>query len=336
MRVFAIDIMSGDRRPQELLKGCLESIRSYQELKIAVVGKRPLIESLLASAKLSDEERSRISIIPSDSIVEMDESPAVACRKKPNSTVMVGTKSVKEGLVDAFFSPGNTGATLAASLYNLGRLKNVKRPAIGVFIPTKRKTKALVLDSGANMDCNPKYLRQFAIMGSEYYKIFFDKVDVRVGLLNIGEEDEKGNELVQTTYKHLQDLPYIFKGNVEPKHIAAGECDVVVCDGFVGNVYIKTYEATALTVMDYFKKAWKEKLLYKVGLVALKKKFDEIKRDFDPSEIGCAPLIGVAGNIFIGHGGSDGRTVASAVKTMLKCVDKNPLERIVESIEEYD
>ncbi len=328
---IGIDVMSGDNSPSELIDGCVKSILKQKQAKACVFGDQSQIKQIL---KKHNYPNDRIDIIHSREVIGMDEYPAKACREKKDSSLMVGTNALSQGKIDAFFSPGNTGATLAGSLYSIGRLKGVKRPAIGVFMPTHTGW-MLMLDAGANVDCHHKYIKQFAIMGISYYSHYFKVKNPRLGILNVGEEESKGNDLTKKSYKELQKLPYNFIGNVEPSGIVHGNCDVLVCDGFVGNILLKSFETVAKHLLSTFKSASKEKLSYLIGSLLLKSKFVDLKEKWDAKKIGAAPLMGIAKPVFIGHGNTDAISMEAAIKTITSYLEFNVQQHIQNAINQW-
>ena len=330
---IGIDVMSGDNPPPMLIEGCIQSILKQSQSKVFIIGDQKQIKQKL---KQHDHlnVNDRIDIIHSREVIGMSEHPAKACRQKRDSSLMIGTQALSEGKIDAFFSPGNTGATLAGSLYSIGRLKGVKRPAIGVFMPTQEGW-MLMLDAGANVDCHYKYIKQFAIMGISYFSHYFNIKNPRLGLLNVGEEDSKGNDLTKKSYKELQKLPYNFVGNIEPFDIVQGNCDVLVCDGFVGNILLKSFETVAKHLLSTFKSASKEKISYLIGSLFLKKKFIHLKEKWDAKKIGAAPLMGIAKPVFIGHGNTDAKSMEAAINTITNCLELNVQQHIQNAINQW-
>ena len=328
---IGIDVMSGDNPPSELIDGCVQSTLLFDQVKIFIVGDKSQVTRILNER---DYPKDKLEILHSDDIISMDEHPAKACRTKKTSSVMIGMTALRNDEIDAFFSPGSTGASLAGSLYSIGRLKGVKRPAIGVFFPTQRGW-AFVLDVGANMDCHYKYLKQFAIMGVTYYMHYFKVKNPRLGLLNIGEEESKGNDLTLKTYKELEKLPYNFVGNIEPAAVIDGGCDVLICDGFVGNILLKSFESVGKYFLNTVKSASKEKLSYLIGSYLLKSKFLKLKNDWDARKVGGAPLLGIAKPVFIGHGNTNCQSIQACVKTMIHCLDLDIYKHVQNDIREW-
>ncbi|MFC1503815.1 phosphate acyltransferase PlsX [Spirochaetota bacterium] len=324
---IAVDIMSGDRSPAELIRGCVLAAKEYQ-VTVIIVGSGEVIYHEL---KKYDFPTEYIEVLESDEVIGMSEPPAIACRKKKNASVMIAAQAVKENLCEAFFSPGNTGATLAAALMMTGRLKGVKRPAIASPLPTIQGH-AYILDAGANVDCLSKYLVQFALMGETYSKYVLDIKNPKVGLLSIGHEESKGNELVFKTHQALKKIPFHYIGHVESKEIFSGKIDVIVCDGFVGNIVLKEAEGLGRDLMRILKTEIKKSVVSKMGAALMMKSFKVLKKRTDASEYGGAPLLGVNGSVLIGHGGSDAKAVQSAVKTAVLHIANDVTHHMEEAI----
>ena len=321
MRI-AVDAMGGDKAPAQIVKGAVLAVKEYP-CEIVLVGDENKIREYL------DEENLPITIRHADEVIQMGEHPADAVRNKKNSSIVVATKMVKDGECDAVLSAGSTGAAVAAAQLILKRLHGVGRPAIATPIPTPRGT-TLLLDSGANVDSRPEHLIQIGIMGSLYAAHVLKIKNPSVALLNIGEEETKGNEQVKETYQLLKNLRTInFAGNAEGRDIPTGKFDVVICDGFVGNVVLKFGEGLALTIM----KLLTEELTANGGAKLLGKEllaatFKNMYKRLDVSENGGAPLLGVDGCCVISHGSSDDKAICSAVGIACKYVDSKIFELI--------
>ena len=324
---IGIDVMSGDRSPKEIILGAIEALKKYS-FHLHLVGDANEIKRSLDGHPFPVK---RLHFLPSTEVIQMDESPVEACRQKKDSSLMVGLDNLDKGLIDAFISPGNTGATLAGALRTVGRLKGVKRPAIAVSLPTK-KGQVVLLDGGANMDCQVRYLRQFAVMGVTYFHYLFKTENPRLAVLNIGEEESKGNELTIKTFRELKRLPYQFVGNMEPADLIEGRCDVVVCDGFVGNVLLKSYESIAKFFLHLLKNVSREKWSYAIGVSLLQRRFKNMR---DKWNVGAAPLLGVAKPVFISHGNSDSASIQSAVKTALDYMQQDINHHLETEIREW-
>ena len=260
-----------------------------------------------------------------------NEHPVMAIRKKKNSSICEALRLVKSKECDAVISAGSTGALLAGALFIIGRIKGVDRPALAPIMPGKNNS-FMVIDSGANAECKPSNLLQFAIMGQIYKKDVMNVVNPTVGLINIGAEEEKGNELTKSAYKYLKESELNFVGNVEPRDIATGDVDVLVCDGFVGNTVLKMYEGVAFNIFDILKREMMSSTRNKIGALILKPMFKKFKKRFDYKEVGGAPFLGVDGICIKAHGSSDARAIKNAIKQAHILHEKRVIEKIKESI----
>ncbi|MDD4601281.1 Phosphate acyltransferase [bioreactor metagenome] len=330
MRV-AVDAMGADYAPLEIVLGCVEAAKEYK-CKITLVGNEN--EILQALNRCGNWQSLGITVQHASEVIEMHDHPAVAIRKKKDSSVVVATRLVKEGTCDAVVSAGSTGAAVAAALFGLGRIKGIERPTIATPMPNLSGT-TILLDSGANVDSKPKHLVQSAVMGSIYAKYVLGINNPRVGLLNIGEEETKGNEQALSTYPLLKQLKTVnFIGNVEGRDIPKGTVDVVVCDGFVGNVVLKFGEALASAIMQLIKEAVKNsgfftKIISMMVLPALK----GLKKKLDFAEYGGAPLLGVEGGFIICHGSSKAKAIRNAIRVAKEFTEQKVVDHIREQIE---
>lgn len=322
---IALDAMGGDYAPFETVKGAVECVKEFK-IKTILVGKREIIEEEL---KRYDYPKELIEIYPASQVIEMKEHPAFAVREKEDSSIVVSMKLLRDKKVDAVVSAGNTGAVMSSALLHLGRISGIKRPAIATVIPTLSDRPSLLLDVGANVDCKKEYLEQFAIMGKIYMEEIFNIPNPKVGLLNIGEEEEKGNSLSQETYHLLKNNSLLnFIGNVEGKDLFNSLADVIVCDGFVGNVCIKTAEGVAEALFALLSYELKSSLWSKILAGILMPKFRNVKKKLDYSEYGGAPLLGVNGVVIISHGRSKSKAIKNAVKLAQQVVNMNLIEKI--------
>lgn len=319
---IAVDAMGGDYAPGEIVKGALRSIEHF-DIEVILVGQPERIKEFLPQGELPN----RIRIQEATEVVEMDEHPAQAVRKKKDSSIVVATRMVKEGTADALVSAGSTGAQMAASLLGLGRIKGIDRPAIVTVLPTLEGGK-LLLDVGANPDAKPEHLVQYAMMGSIYAQSILGIKSPKVGLLNIGTEETKGNELTQATYPLLKKTPLNFIGNVEGRDVPYGRADVVVCEGFVGNVMLKTTEGLAGALFQLIKEKITATTVRKLGALAIKPGLKEIAKMMDYAEYGGAPLLGVNGISIISHGSSNEKAIFNAVRVAKECVESGFIEEI--------
>jgi len=318
-----LDAMGSDAYPQPEILGALEAKKDIRD-EIILVGNDQLIKNEMKNLGVGTNE---FKIINAPEIVEMWEKPVEAAGKKPNNSMAVGIRLVKDGTGDAFVTAGNTGGAMFNGLRVLGRIKGVQRTPLSVVFPT-RKGKCIVLDIGANADCRPDFLVQFAIMGSIYANFISEIAEPRVGLLSNGEEAGKGNKLTQDAYKLLEKSSVNFIGNVEPKELFAGEVDVVVTDGFTGNVLVKGSEAISKFMVDILKDSLMASLRTKIGALLAKPAFDQLKSLIDPSEVGAAPLLGLDGLVLVGHGRSDSRAITSSLKLAKQATDSGLVDKM--------
>jgi len=317
----AVDGMGGDFAPGAILDGCLKSL-SLLPLKIKFVGEIEKVQKAAIQFGLEESldaaiNKGNFELIPSGFSVGMDEE-ATAVRKKKDASINIAMKLVKEGKAMGVYSAGNSGAMMASAIFKLGRLKGIDRPAIGALFPTKDPGQpVLVLDVGANMDCKPTYLHQFALLGNIYSRDVLQVKKPRIGLLNIGEEACKGNELSQATYKLLKDEErFCFSGNCEGRDVLSGDFDVVVCDGFTGNVLLKFLESVGSVLLGVLRAELPRGRRGKVGSAFLRNNLKRIKKRLDHAEHGGALLLGINGICVIGHGGSKALSVLSALRVV--------------------
>ncbi|MBQ7266075.1 MAG: phosphate acyltransferase PlsX [Firmicutes bacterium] len=326
--IIAVDAMGGDNAPAAIVQGVVEASKVIK-YKIALVGKREVIEQELSKYTYDKE---KIDIVHCEQVIENCEVPTVAIKKKKDSSIVVGLNMVKRGEAQAFVSAGNTGALLTGATVIVGRIKGVERPALGTLLPTETG-RTLLIDSGANVDAKPEYFPQFALMGSIYIENMMGVKDPKVGLVNIGTEEEKGNKTVKDAYALLKQTPNInFCGNTEARDITKGEADVVVCDAFVGNVILKLMEGFAGSLIGLLKKAIMSKLLYKIGALLSKGAYDSLKEKLDYKDIGGAPFLGLKGLVVKAHGSSDVRSVKGAITQCEKFMDKEIVQKITEAL----
>lgn len=328
---IAIDAMGGDFAPQEIVAGALRA-QAELDVDVLLVGDPPQIEACLRHHGHSLQ----MEIVPSEGVVDMHEEPLSALRRKPRSSINVATDLVKQGRADAVVSAGHSGAAMAAALLRLGRLPGIDRPAIGAVLPTIIGKPVLLLDMGANVDCRPKFLEQFAVMGTVYSRYVLEVDDPKVGLLNIGEEPTKGNDLAIRTHQLLQDNPNIhFVGNAEGRDVLSGHFDVIVCDGFVGNVLLKFAEAIGETLLQIVREELPRGLRGKIGTALLKPNLRRIKQRIDHAEHGGGLLLGVDGICIISHGSSQAPSVFNAIRLAKEAIDHQILERIQSQYNQY-
>lgn len=322
---IAIDAMGGDFAPAEIVAGAL---RAQEELdvEILLVGDPTLVEQEVKRHHSS----AHIQIVPSEGTIEMHEEPLTGLRKKPKASINVAMDLVKKKKADGVVSAGHSGAAMAAALLRLGRLPGIDRPAIGAVFPTIIPSRSvLILDVGANVDCRPKFLEQFAVMGTIYSQYVLGVEAPRVGLLNIGEESTKGNDLAVRTHQILQDNPRVyFVGNAEGRDVLSGDFDVIVCDGFVGNVLLKFAEAVGGVLLQILKEELPKGIRGKLGTALLKPNLRRIGQRVDHAEHGGGLLLGVNGICIISHGSSQAPSVFNAIRLAKEAIDHQVLERI--------
>lgn len=322
---IALDAMGGDHAPMEIVRGARDAAQELG-IEIILVGDREKIERELPG-NFADN---LMSIVHAPEVVGMHEHPVNAIRKKKNSSLVVATKLVKEGAADALVSAGSTGAQMASSLLILGRIVGVDRPAISTLLPTARGV-VVLLDAGANVDCRPQHLKQFAMMGSLYAEKVLGLPAPRVGLVNIGAEETKGNELTLATYELLKDTAINFVGNVEGRELFLGSSDVAVCDGFVGNVILKCAEGLGMGILGMFKQEL-DRLEDVIGTERIMHIMGGFKRRMDYAEYGGAPLLGVNGVSVICHGSSKARAIKNALRVAQETVEQGLVPAIKKSL----
>lgn len=326
---IVLDAMGSDDCPKPEIEAAIYAAKNLKE-KIILVGHRDII---LQHASIDDFSGLPIEIVHAEDILDMGDKAVKSTQQKPNNSMAVGLGLVKEGKAEAFLTAGNTGAAMFNSLKTLGRIKNVARPALTTLFPT-RDGFCVVLDIGANADCRPEYLEQFAVMGSVYAEFMLKISNPSVGLLNNGEEAAKGNELMRTTYPLLKKAKINFIGNVEAKDVFAGKANVVVTDGFTGNMLLKTSEATIQMLTGVLKENLMSSVTSEDGAVLLKTAFKTLKGKMDPNAIGAAPLLGVDGLAFVGHGRSNSEALISGIKLVRSAIDVDLVGSIQHSIQE--
>ncbi len=328
---IAVDAMGGDNAPHPNIDGAILAIETElrkQKIEIVLVGKKDIIKKELASkggAVLP------IEIKDASEVIDMDESPIEACRKKLDSSIVVGINLLKNGSVDAFISAGNSGAIMTAAVLYLERLKGVRRPAIATVFPTLKQP-CVIVDVGANAECKSKHLFQFALMGESYVKYVFRRRIPRVALLSMGHEEGKGNTITQAAFKFLMKSNLNFIGNIEGGDIIKGEADVIICDGFVGNVILKFGESFAEAMLGLIKQEINKTAVRKFGASIMKGAFRDVKKRVFYEETGGAPLLGVNGACVICHGSSNAKAVKNAINVAAEFIEQDVNKHIQESI----
>ncbi len=324
MRIL-LDVMGGDLPPRELIQGGIAASRN-QSIDIAFAGDPRAIETALAAA--GERLGERFSVVASTDVVAMDDSPVRAVREKKNSSLVLGLEALHRGEADGFVSPGNTGAVVVGSLFTLGRIAAIPRPGLLAILPTLHGPDVLVIDVGANTDCSPDHLAAFALMGATYAREILEIAQPRVGLLNIGTEETKGNRMAQEAFALLHSSSLAFTGNVEPHHLLTERpVDVVVCDGFVGNIFLKSIEGGISAVTSLLKKSIIQNAFAKVGALLLKRAFSDVRQVLSYERHGGAPLLGVDGTVVIAPGRSDAEAIARAIDVARRQVNARLVER---------
>ncbi len=328
--IIGVDAMGGDRAPRVVIQGAMEAVRDANgAYEVLLVGDEARIREEAARLGLGGDIP-RIAHAPET--VDMAESAASSVRRKKGSSINIAARLQKEGETDAMVSAGNTGAVVATALLGLGRIESVERPAIATILPTPQGS-VVILDVGATSDCKPYHLCQFAMMGSIYARLVLHVERPRVGLLNIGEEAEKGSELYYEAHRLLKSNPVHFVGNVEGRDIILGTADVVVCDGFVGNVLLKFAESIIPSVGHMIKDEISSDPLTALAGLLLKPAFRRLRRRLDYAEVGGAPLLGVRGTCIIAHGRSNARAMMNAIRVAARCAQANLIPSIREELQ---
>jgi len=306
---IAVDAMGGDTAPGLVVDGALAAAR-HLDLGVVLVGPVSRIEAQVE--RHAGIDWSKVRLVEAGSVIDMAESPTAALRRKPNASIKVAAELVARGEASALFSAGHTGASVMAAHGAFGMISGVDRPALAATIPTRNRP-AVLLDVGASVECRPAHLLQFAVMGSMYARVAFGAEQPRVGVLSIGEEEGKGNELTREAHRLLKAAPINFIGNIEARHVYSGDADVIVCDGFTGNVALKISEGLVETIEDLLREELSSTITMRVGSLLTQRAMRHFRRRVDYSEYGGAPLLGVAGITIIGHGRSSAKAVRNAV-----------------------
>lgn len=329
---IAVDAMGGDNAPSEIVKGAVLAVTKDKDIEVTLVGDE---KAIMEELKLcSAEGNSKIHVLHTDEYIAMDDHPSDVVRGKRKSSMHLGLKMVKDGRVDGFFTAGNSGAAMAVSMVVLGLLEGVSRPAIGTILPSSNERgHFFMLDVGANVDCRPEHLLTFAIMGSAYAKKVLHIDNPTVGLLNNGEEEGKGDMLTKSVYPILKDCETLnFIGNVEGKALFRGEADVVVCDGFAGNIALKVSQSVAKYIVNVLKEEIMSSAVTKIGGLLAKKAFNRVKVRTDGAQYGGAPLLGVKGVCVIGHGSSNDVAVANGIRVAVKAAEGKMNDAITDDV----
>lgn len=328
MRI-ALDAMGGELGPEEMVTGAIQAVEE-SDLDVALIGDEAILNSVIQKLSLVSP---RLEVVHASQTVTMDESPFEAIRKKKDSSIAIAFDQVKNGKADAVVSAGNSGATMASAIRSLGRLQNIARPGIASIFPTLKKP-LVMMDVGANVDCRPQHLYQFGVMGTAFSDNLFRIKKPSVGLLSIGEEGGKGNVLVKSAHELFRKSPLNFIGNVEGRDIFQGDVDVIVCDGFVGNVCLKVSEGLAEAIISMLGKEISKSFMAKMGYLLAKKAFNNFGKKVDYAEYGGAPLLGVNGTGIVCHGRSNAKAIKNAIKVAAEMIRGKVNDRIVQLLSE--
>lgn len=327
MMRIAVDALGGDHAPSEIVAGAIAAVRE-RGLNLVLVGPE---SSLVPALKKEGMDR-HIEVVDATELISNDEAPVMAVRRKKNSTLVVGANLLKSSQAAALVTAGNTGAFMAAGLFLVGRIPHIERPALAPLIPTRDGRGAVMLDMGANMDAKPEHLQQYGVMGAIYAQKVLQRKNPSVALLNVGAEEGKGNQVTKDAYALLKRAGINFMGNVEARDILNGDIDVVVCDGFTGNVLLKTMEGVAGNIFDMLKQQFTSDLKSKIGALLLKPGLRKLKKSFDYSEHGGAPLLGVNGIFVKCHGSSRSRAIKNGIYQAEKFVEQDVVKSISDAI----
>ena len=328
--IIAVDAMGGDNAPEAVVRGALKAVNKFDDITLKLVGKRDLIANYLESDNINQE---RLQIINATEEITMNDSPAKAIRKKKDASIVVASELVKKGEAEALIAAGSTGAAMSAGVLKVGRLKGIKRPAISTLFPTE-KNPTLILDAGANANAEPEYLQQFALMGQIYAKKILKRDRPKIGLMNVGEEKGKGSKLANEAFDLIDNDNRIdnFAGNIEGRDIFTGEYDVIVTDGFTGNVILKTTEGLAEFMFSLLKDALTSDIKSKLGAFLVKDNLKKMKNKVDYREYGGAPLLGLNGIVIIGHGSSDATAFYNAIRVARDTIKEQVVAEIASEI----
>ncbi|MGW8287587.1 MAG: phosphate acyltransferase PlsX [Desulfobulbales bacterium] len=328
MRI-ALDAMGGELGPEEMVTGAIQAVEE-SDLDVALIGEQAILNSVIQKLGLSS---SRLEVIHASETISMDESPFEAIRKKKDSSITIAFEQVKNGKADAVVSAGNSGATMASAIRSLGRLESISRPGIASIFPTLKKP-LVMMDVGANVDCRPQHLYQFGVMGAAFSNNLFQINKPSIGLLSIGEEGGKGNVLVKSAHELFRKSTLNFIGNVEGRDIFQGDVDVIVCDGFVGNVCLKVSEGLAEAIISMLRTEISESFMAKMGYLLAQRAFNNFRKKVDYAEYGGAPLLGVNGTGIICHGRSNAKAIKNAIKVAAEMIRSKVNDYIIQLLAE--
>ena len=324
---IVVDGMGGDNAPKAIVSGVVEAIKEYN-VEILITGDKDILEKEFSAYEF---DRSKLEIVHTTEIIQNEDKPVQAIRRKKDSSMVVGLNLVKEKKADAIVSAGSTGALLTGATLVVGRIKGIDRPCLCPCMPNIKGSMTIIADSGANADCKPRNLSEFAVMANIYLKKVLNMENPRIGLANIGSEEGKGNELVKAAYEELKNMDLNFIGNVEGRDVIESKVDVIVCDGFTGNIMLKTCEGVAMGMMKLMKETLMSSTKGKLGALLIKEDMRKLKAFLDYSEYGGAPFLGVKGGVIKAHGSSDSKAIKNAINQAISFVNGN----VVEDIESY-
>ncbi|MDD7267249.1 MAG: phosphate acyltransferase PlsX [Lachnospiraceae bacterium] len=328
---IVVDAMGGDHAPAEIIGGCVAALRESDRISLILTGRAEVIRRHLGNESFGED---RLQIIDARDVIETGEPPVAAIRRKKDSSIVIGMKLIRDGQADAFISAGSTGAVLVGGQLLVGRLPGVARAPLAPLLPTK-KGFSLLIDCGANVDARPEHLVQFAKMGSLYMEQMLNIKQPKVGIVNVGVEEEKGNALVKETFPLLKACPDIrFAGSIEAREIPSGEVDVIVCEAFVGNVILKLFEGVALTMLGIVKKAIKSGVLSKIGGLLLKKPLKKELKQYVDNDQGGAPMLGLRGLVIKAHGNSQAKDIRNAIMQCQRFHETGLVEKMKEVMKE--
>lgn len=329
---IALDGMGGDKAPKVIVQGAVEAANEFN-LDVLLVGQEKILQDELAKYTFPKE---KITVVNATQVIGMSESPIAPIRQKKDSSISVAVNLVKNKSADAVVSAGNTGAMVCATSFNLGLLKGIERPGISIVFPTSDGGNALMIDAGANIDPKAMHILQYGIMADAYCRYILGKSKPRVGLLSIGEEESKGTGFIKEAHKLLDKSKINFIGNIEGRNIFTGECDVILCDGFVGNVVLKVSESLAGAVGVLLKRELSRNLFTICGSFLCRSTFSALKKELDYAEYGGAPLLGVNGTCIISHGSSNARAIKNALRVASEVVKQNVNKHMLDGLESYN
>ena len=329
--IVAVDGMGGDFAPQSVVQGCVMALSEF-DVNIIITGREEVIKNELAKYNY---DNNKIQILDAREVIDTNETPVMAIRKKKDSSLVKAIKLVKDKKADAVVSAGSTGALMAGAALIIGRIKGIDRIALAPILPGKNGA-FMIIDGGANVDCKPQYLLQFALMGKLYFENILNAKNPSIGLVNIGVEEEKGNELTKTAYNMLKSTNFNFIGNVEPRDVSNGDINVLVCDGFVGNTILKMYEGVGMNLFAMIKDEITKSTRSKLGALFLKPMFKNLKKKFDYTEYGGAVFLGSSGICIKAHGSSNGKALKNAIGNAVSCHENKIVDNIRMQLSKLD